>query len=506
MKTPCLISGCFVWIAVLAGSLSQARGADYDVLISKATQAKPEWAAVAEALQKKHGPDSAVISFAESPAETLGRLRKDRPRFVCVIAEPSSLDRAFVVIMNRITRKIDDDIYGDCLWGIIIGYEAADALRIASDEGPVVLKSGLHTTGCSHETLRKNSVFSDGAAGNVETSAGKEPRVVVTMPDDNEGTVFEFAKRWNEDQPDFMVTSSHATQYNLEMPFSRGLLVSYGNRFHVLRKDQLNGFARFLGGALFKGKEDEMIAHCETLGAPVLATGKGPPKVWLGAGNCLLGDARRTRNSMVVTALSAGGFNQLVGYVVPTWYGRMGWGTLKVFTSQGDLLSLAESFFLNNQDMIAETQRRFPKALSVEFNDDDLTPWLKEEASMKPLAEAGYLTKESSKDALGLTHDRDVVAFYGDPAWRAGFAKPEHPEYEMTFVKSTAEQTVLRVSNPGNKEWKGNVFAMLPVRMADPKCDEAADTVTVADDFVLLHELVLKPGEEKVLTISTGKS
>ncbi len=478
--------------------------AEYEILVSSATQAKPEWAAVVSVLQKKHGPDSAVVVYDQNPSETLDRLRKDKPRHVCVVAEPESLNRAFVVTMNRLTRKIDEDIYGDCLWGIITGYEAKDALRIASENKPLVLKSGLHTTGCDHETLERNMVISDGAQGRVETRDGREPRKDVMMPDNDEGTVFEFAKRWDEAEPDFMVTSSHATQYNLEMPFSRGLIVSYGNRFHALRKDQLRGFARFLGGAMFKGDEKDMIDFCETLKAPVLGDHGGRPAVWLGAGNCLLGDAKRSRNSMVVTALGGGGFNQLVGYVVPTWYGRMGWGTLNVFTGQGDRLSLAEAFFLNNQDILAETQRRFPKALEVEFNGDDISEWVKDEAAIKPLAEAGYLTNELSKDALGLTHDRDVVAFYGDPAWRAGFAKPAKPGYVLEFPKAGAGETVINVKNPGDAEWKGKVFTMLPVRMTAPVCD--APNVTVADDFALLNDLTLKPGETKTFTLVGRKS
>lgn len=501
MKTPSLK----LLPALLLGVTPLAHAAGYDILISKATHGKPEWAAVADALQKKHGPDSAILEYNESPAEALDQLRKDKPKYLCVVAEPTSLDRSFVVSLSRITRKIDDDIYGDCLWGIITGYEAADALRIANEKKPLVLQSGLHTTGCDHATLKRNMVISDGAKSRVETREGKEPRKDVIVPENDEGTVFEFLKRWNDARPDFMVTSSHATQYNLEMPFSRGVIVSYNNQFHALRQDQLQGFARFLGGAMFKGNENDMIAHCESLKAPVLGDRKGPG-VWLGAGNCLLGDANRSRNSMVVTALSSGGFDQLVGYTVPSWYGRMGWGTLKTFTEQGDRLSLAEAFFLNNQDIVAETDQRFPKALAVEFNAPEVDPWLREEASMKPLAEAGYLTKELQKDALGLTHDRDVVAFYGDPAWHAGFAKPAHPKYLLEFTRSSASETVLTVKNPGQAEWKGNVFTLLPVRMNAPKCTEDSAKVTVADDFALLHDLVLKPGETQSIKISGAKS
>jgi zinc protease len=303
-----------------------------------------------------------------------------------------------------------------------------------------------------------------------------------------------------------MVTSSHATQYNLEMPFGRGLIVSYGNQFHVLRKDQLRGFARFLGGALFKGDEKDVIDFCDSLNAPVLGDRGGRPAVWLGAGNCLLGDARKSRNSMVVTALSAGGFNQLVGYVVPTWYGRGGWGTLKVFTTQGDRLSLAEAFFLNNQDLLAETQRRFPKSLGVEFNDDDVETWMKKPDAVEPLAEAGYLAKDTAKDALGLVHDRDVVAFYGDPAWRAGFAKPATPAYQLEFGKAAEDGLHVTVTNSGKDTWKGDVFSMLPKRIPAAKCKEDAEKVTVADNFILIRAVELKPGDRRTVVIYGIKS
>lgn len=487
-------------VSLLAAGLP-ASAADYDILISKETRAKADWAAVADMLAGKHG--GTVIEYGVHPAEALDTLRRDHPRYVCVVAEPASLDRVFVVAMNRLSRKIDDDIFTDCLWGIITGYEAGDALRIAKENQPLVLESGLHTTGCDHASLKKNMVISDGAAGRVETRDGSEPRKDVTIPDNGEGSVFEFRNRWNEAAPDFMVTSSHATQYNLEMPFGRGLIVSYGNRFHVLRKDQLRSFARFLGGALFKGDEKDMIDFCDSLNAPVLGDRGGRPAVWLGAGNCLLGDAKKSRNSMVVTALSGGGFNQLVGYVVPTWYGRMGWGTLKVFTSQGDRLSLAEAFFLNNQDLLAETLRRFPKALAVEFNEDDVETWMKKPEAVQALADAGYLTKETAKDALGLVHDRDVVAFYGDPAWRAGFAKPATPAYQLEFGKASEDGLSVTVSNPGENEWKGDVFSMLPERIPAAECNEDPASVTVADDFVLFHDFSLKPGGKKTIRITS---
>lgn len=71
---------------------------------------------------------------------------------------------------------------------------------------------------------------------------------------------------------------------------------------------------------------------------------------------------------MAVTALSRYGFNQLVGYTVPSWYGKGGWGTLGLLFSNHDASSLAEAWYLNNQFILDETMTRFPKLMDVHFN------------------------------------------------------------------------------------------------------------------------------------------
>ena len=50
---------------------------------------------------------------------------------------------------------------------------------------------------------------------------------------------------WKRYSPQLFVTASHATQFNLEMPFGKGLIVSGNNRFYALDKKQFREFTTF---------------------------------------------------------------------------------------------------------------------------------------------------------------------------------------------------------------------------------------------------------------------
>lgn len=44
------------------------------------------------------------------------------PRFMAVVARPEEIDRVLVNDLHRLSRRLDDDPYGDCIWGIVTGY------------------------------------------------------------------------------------------------------------------------------------------------------------------------------------------------------------------------------------------------------------------------------------------------------------------------------------------------------------------------------------------------
>ena len=60
--------------------------------------------------------------------------------YACFVAQPKEAGREFVVHVSRMTRRLDDDPYTDVVWGILTGYKADDALRIASLKEPLVVR------------------------------------------------------------------------------------------------------------------------------------------------------------------------------------------------------------------------------------------------------------------------------------------------------------------------------------------------------------------------------
>ena len=113
----------------------------YAIVVSAATRSAPEWAAVVEALAKKHrdrGVD--VIEWKESVDEAVAPLAASMPRHACFVAKPEEAGREFVAAVHRLTRRLDDDPYADVLWGILTGFDAANALAIAKTSDPLVVK------------------------------------------------------------------------------------------------------------------------------------------------------------------------------------------------------------------------------------------------------------------------------------------------------------------------------------------------------------------------------
>ena len=51
-----------------------------------------------------------------------------------------------IAFAHRLTRRLDDDPYGDCIWGIVTGYTPQDAMRIASETQPLVISRSMGTT------------------------------------------------------------------------------------------------------------------------------------------------------------------------------------------------------------------------------------------------------------------------------------------------------------------------------------------------------------------------
>ena len=71
-----------------------------------------------------------------------------------------------------------------------------------------------------------------------------------------------FGERLANAKAQMVVTSSHATQFNLEMPFSRGLIFSHNNRFHKLPGHQFSQMGSAIGEAIQTSYVPSLDAIC----------------------------------------------------------------------------------------------------------------------------------------------------------------------------------------------------------------------------------------------------
>ncbi len=485
----------------------------YVVLISEKTASDPEWKKVAQTLAAKH--KGLIVTVKDTIFAKKDELKKMAPRYLALVARPEEVARPVVNDLHRLTRQLDDDPYGDCIWGIVTGYTAADAMRIAATSEPLIITRGMGTTNVDASRFEKSMCITDWKpfqfvekktpADNDMQPVFYEEGLKVQQDPKALGVTPKLMEYWGSAEPQLFVTSSHATQFNLEMPFGKGIIVSGNNKFYALDSQQFDEFRTFLGGALFQGRETDLTNFLNRV-KPVEVKANTTPAVWLASGNCLIGDAKNTKNSMVVTALSGYGFNQFVGYTVPSWYGEGGWGTLSLFFTNHDSSSLAEAWYLNNQFILDKTVTNYPKLMNIHFNSPDIQTCFQMDREFgMGVQAAGY---GMGKDTIGLIHDRDVVAFYGDPAWvaRLDESKAQSP-WHITWNDATDASKGFTVT--ANRDNKGRFGVWFPARTKAKSATitingKTADVNTdglMTNDFLLLRNLELKKGQKATIKL-----
>lgn len=387
---------------------------DYAVVVSKKTLDDASWKKVVDALVKKHAAN--VVSFDTDVTETLPVLRKQFPRYVCFVAQPTEASREFVAKVHHLTRHFDDDPYTDCFWGILTGYDAANALRIATTDAPLVIHKAASGTeialdcceqGKWFSELKKNQMFNKGAGAQPAAEHG---------PDD---TTRAIADLLTDYQADLFVTSGHATEHDWQ--------IGYGFP---------GGSFRCKDGQLF-GLDRKGEHH------PITSTN---PKVYMPVGNCLMGHIDG-RDSMALAYMNSAGVDQMIGYTVVTWYGYAGWGCLDYFVEQPGRYTFNEAFFANENALINRIATYFPELVDADLNANG-QPTARIVVGEK--AKAAGLT---AQDAQGLLYDRDTVAFYGDPAWEARMAKMDCA-WEQTLTEKNGVWTLEITPKRGAKSFE----------------------------------------------------
>ncbi len=292
----------------------------YAVVVSKKTYADEKWKAVADALVAKY-PGAKVIQYDGNVAGAVPALRELMPNYTCFVAPFQEANGGFVRAVHQLTRTLDDDPYTDTVWGILTGFDDADALRIAKHAEPLVIRRLLAGVGTDLNIFDEGACFSETEAGaQWRKEPGGKPEKKAG-PQDSTGLIVDYL---NNNKPDCMMTSGHASQRDWSIGFS-----------------YRNGSFRCANGQLF-GVDTKGQQH--NVNSP-------NPKVNLPLGNCLMGDIP-DGNCMTIAWIHTGGAYQMVGYIVGTWFGYGGWGVSTFLMGQPGRFSVAESFYFNHQSLL----------------------------------------------------------------------------------------------------------------------------------------------------------
>jgi zinc protease len=468
--------------ATIATAAGNTRKDEYVVMASQAVASDASWNKVALALRDKHG--AALLLYDREPGELSAALKQLRPRYVAIVEKPERLDRNFIIKMHEVSRTVDDDIFADFLWGVITGYDAETAMKMVENSAqPLVVKDAVATIMELHEAkwFDRYAWVDDHTAGLWGEKRGRG-EAVTTGRVAREQVLRKFTELYAAYDPDLVVTAAHATENNLEMPFSLG---------NIKARE----------GCLYA--EDRFTR--ETWDVP----GSGKRKIYFAVGNCLIGNVNGTNKSMAVAWMKGGNATAMIGYVVPTWHGRNGWGGLKYWLATPGRYSLAEAIYLNQQDFLFQGSEWHPIFARESYPHDRGTMGGKD-------ALTNALGKTPTNDQLGFWHDRDVLAYYGDPLWDARLQEVAgENDFTVTTRRDGKRVTVtVKTGDKFNmKQLAGGGFKeehvldipfsyFFPERLENPRPANGQRWKMVADEnFLLVYNPAFEPSREYAIVL-----
>jgi zinc protease len=360
------------------------------------------------------------------------------------------------------TRTLDDDPYTDVIWGILTGFDAANALRIARHKAPLTIRKVAAGTAVALDMCEEGVWYCELTKHRmVRKKKGAPPREERGPADTTKALV----DTLNEYRAELFVTSGHATERDWQI----------GYRYR-------NGSFRSKDGKLFGV---DTAGNHYPIDSP-------SPTVYLPVGNCLMGHIDGP-DAMALAFMNAAGVHQMIGYIQPTWYGYAGWGCLDYFVEQPGRFTLAEAFFANQHALIHRLATYFPDLVRAPGSAEGRRAARAAVTVGDEARRAGL----SAHDGRGLVFDRDVVAFYGDPAWPARMAerpkawsqvlKQEKDRYTFDILPQRGGKTFSPINTNGSQRGGRPIVQYLPRRVSGVELLAGADLKPViTDDFILV--------------------
>ena len=482
-----------LFLMVSAICYAQATNPEYVVLASESVDKDKAWREVVDALATKH--DASVILFNTSPCEAKTSLQTLNPRYVAIVDMPENIGRDYVIEFHHTSREVDSDIYADFMWGIITGYDAEAAMRMVNNSTePLIIKDAVATIMelNSAKWFDNYAWVDDHTKGLWGEKRGFDGEITTGMVAPEE-VLPKFTELYAEYDPDLIVTAAHATQKNLEMPYSLGNL---------------------------KPRNGKLYAEDRFTGAEWDLKESGKRRVYTAVGNCLIGDMNNTKESMAAAWMNGSNAATMLGYVVTTWHGRNGWGALKYWVSNPERYTLAEAAYINQQDLVHQHNEWTPALLNERYNycEGFMTELTTAADRMSEvLGREIDLDNAQDWDMVGFWHDRDVVVYYGDPKWEVRLQSAGEQDYTVT-TKRKGKRYIVTITTGDNfnmEKMRGDKFKqehvldlpfsyIFPERLNSPKlADSKWGKAVVDENFMLLYDAEFAPSSTYEIVIKT---
>lgn len=443
----------FLGVALLVSS-NMIRAEDetaksgYAIVATTSVLDDPDWHNVVKTLQKKY-VNQYQVEIIEWDDHFFEKLRHVFPKYVCFIVKPEEATIARLITIWQETRKLDDDPYGDVIWSIITGYDANDALRLAQVKS-LIVERACGATSITTKYFKSSIVFDEGKQNHWRIKEeGKEEDDRNDAPSDTTRAIADALK-----DTQLFVTSGHATERNWSIGYS------YPNGFFVAEEGKLFGVPSKQSG-------DKPFT--------IEVTGS---KIHLASGNCLLGNVDKP-DCIALMMIRHANVDMLMGYVVPTWFGYMGWGVQDYYIEQPGRFTVSEAFYANNQALLY---------------------LLEQDTIAKNQNHSEGILSQSRRQ--GLEYDRDVVVLYGDPAWEntlavqdSGWSQVLNSEkqsdgktvWTLTITPLRGSKSFDLLDGNGSERSNRPIFQILPERVFNVEILEGQKyNPLVTDNFILV--------------------
>jgi zinc protease len=464
------------------------------VVVSTQTLEDAAWREVAETLVAQRNAKLITYDAKAGVASARDALAAVMPRYTSFVVKPENCGRRFIAEVHRLTRKLDDDPWLDTQWGVITGVDAARALKLVRAADPLVVNRTLATTSLDYSLFSEFFLLCDDTPGGW---LHKKPDDTVLRGRDDLGKpeAIAWADFFNS-APDLIVSSSHGDENGFELPYHRGAI-------------------RARKGALY-ALTDTSRSRPPRSAKPLPPSGN--PKVFFPVGNGLVGHITGNGADSVATAMLGDyGVKQMVGYTVPTEFGRGGWDMLSLWQTLPGRNSFSEAFFFNQQQMLHDIAAISPDALAYAPRlgegertvEDHVAAMVAEKLKFDPRNLRRGGRRSPDWQLAGLLWDIDTVAFFGDPAWNATLANPKKiPGFLALGIVSRGDEHRLSVTVRDAARAAANtapVGVIFSRRLRDVEILEGKEyEPVVADNFILLLKPRPQKGESELIVRFKG--